>query len=58
MDREIRVKDMIRFGDDVILFKKLVSEICISRYEQVEFVKIVEDIYEEIGGFERYERSN
>jgi hypothetical protein len=48
MDRKARVGDTIRFGDDVILFKKLVSEIHIRRYEQVEFVKIVESIYEEI----------
>ena len=34
--------------DDVRLFKQLVSEISISHYEQAEFVKIVEAIYEEI----------
>jgi hypothetical protein len=34
--------------DDVRLFKQLVSEIDISYYEQAEFVKIVEVIYEEI----------
>ena len=34
--------------EDVRLFKKLVSEIHIRRYEQDEFVKIVGAIYEEI----------
>ena len=33
---------------DVRLFKQLVSEIHIKRYEQDEFVKIVEAIYGEI----------
>jgi hypothetical protein len=34
--------------DDIRLFKQLVSEINIRRYEQAEFVKVVESIYEEI----------
>jgi hypothetical protein len=34
--------------DDVRLFKQLVSEISIRRYEQVKFVERVEAIYEEI----------
>ena len=45
---EIMDKIMDKLTDNIILFRNLVSEIDISKYEQTEYISVVNSIYYEI----------